>query len=249
MSTSYGALCSDFYVNLKVGLKLDLPDDRQSVLDLFDRIKRQHPALKHLKRFRGEFALESNDSNGRNQWMALRRNTIRAGIVNPPELGDAYTMHRSILEVAPFFLSLSSLDIDYVEMLFGFDLECDTNQNAIVHDAFYAGTPLGELLDIPSTKPMDLQPFLGVGLREDMELQAYFEIKTRTGARQIRNGEPTEEPISVYLTIRKYSPVEDVKDLPDALSAMGVEAERLTESKVIPQLVMPLRESIAKAKF
>jgi hypothetical protein len=249
MTNSYGALCSDFYVNLKVGLKLDLPDDRQSILDLFDRIKRQHPALKHLKRFKSEFALESNDAEGRNQWLALRRNTIRAGTVNTPELKDAYALHKTILEVAPFFLSLSALDLDYIEVLFGFDLETDANQNAIVHDAFYAGTPLGDLIDIPNTKPMDIQPFLGVGLREDMELQAYFEVKTRTGARQIRMGESTDDPISVYLTIRKYSPVDDIKDLVSTFEGMTVEAERLTESKVIPSLVMPLRDAITKAKF
>ena len=33
MTNSYVALCSDFYVNMKVGLKLDLPDDRQTVHD------------------------------------------------------------------------------------------------------------------------------------------------------------------------------------------------------------------------
>lgn len=249
MTNSYGALCSDFYVNMKVGLKLDLPDDRQSVLDLFDRIKREHPTLKHLKRFKSELALESIDADGRNQWLALRRNTIRAGLVNPPTLNDAYKLHRSILQVAPYYLSLSPIDLDYIELLFGFDLDADANQNAIVHDAFYANTPLGELLDIPNTKPMDIQPFLGVGLSEDMELQAYFEIKTRTGARQIRSGDNSDEPISVYLTIRKYSPVEDIKDLPATFDGMTVEAERLTETKVIPSLVMPLRDAIAKAKF
>jgi hypothetical protein len=82
-----------------------------------------------------------------------------------------------------------------------------------------------------------------------MELQAYFEVKTRTGARQIRMGESTDDPISVYLTIRKYSPVDDIKDLVSTFEGMTVEAERLTESKVIPSLVMPLRDAITKAKF
>jgi hypothetical protein len=35
MADSYRALCSDFYVNLKLNLKLDLPRERQTVLDLF----------------------------------------------------------------------------------------------------------------------------------------------------------------------------------------------------------------------
>ena len=39
MTTSYGALCSDFYINQKFALKMDLPTARETVLDLFDRIR------------------------------------------------------------------------------------------------------------------------------------------------------------------------------------------------------------------
>ena len=37
MATSFGALCTDFYINQKVGLKMDLPADRETILHLFDR--------------------------------------------------------------------------------------------------------------------------------------------------------------------------------------------------------------------
>ncbi len=39
MTSSYRALCTDFYVNLKLGLKLDLPRKREEVLEMFERGK------------------------------------------------------------------------------------------------------------------------------------------------------------------------------------------------------------------
>jgi hypothetical protein len=249
MASSYGALCSDFYVNTKLGLKMDLPEERQTVLDLFERIKKENPLMNRLRRYRGEFALESGEDEGKTQWLALRRNTIRAGIVNPPEVDDAGKIHRSIFAVAPYFLSMTALDIDYLEVLFGFDFEADGNHNKIVYDALYAGTPLGAMIDPDATPPLDIQPFLGVGLNESMELQAYFEVKTRTTARQIRQGDFGDEPISVYLTLRQYSPVDNIDELPAAYDALVNEAERLAHTRVIPGLIAPLREAIASARF
>ena len=65
MSSELGTLCSDFYVNQRVALTMDLPAARQTVLDLFDRIKREMPGMKRFKRYEGELALESPDQEGR----------------------------------------------------------------------------------------------------------------------------------------------------------------------------------------
>lgn len=249
MTTSYGALCTDFYVNLKLGMKMDLPTERQTVLDLFERVKKECPGMERFRRFRGELALESGEKDGKTQWLALRRNTVRAGCVNPAELDVAYRMHKAVLEITPFFLSISPLDVDYLEVLFGFDLEAQGNQNAIVHDALLGGTPLGELVDRDSASPIDVQPLLGGALNEAMDLQVYYEIKTRTTPRQIREKDYTDEPISVYVTLRKYSPCEAIKELPAAFDDLAGRAERLTERKVLPKLISPLREAIAASRF
>lgn len=249
MTTSYGALCSDFYVNIKLGLKMDLPEERQTILDLFDRVRRECPSMSRFRRFRGELALESSEDDGKSQWLALRRNTLRAGVVNPAELEDACRVHRSILTVAPYFLSISPLDVDYVEALFGFDFEAEGNQNRIVQDALLSGTPLGNLLELDGASPIDIQPFLGLSLSDAMDMQAYFEVKTRSTPRQMRAGDATDEPISVYVTMRKYGPIDDVTELPVIYDALCAEAEKLAQAKVLPCLIQPLREAIAQARF
>jgi len=46
-SSSLAAICSDFYVNQKLALKLDLPTARESVLDLFDAAGGWHYLRSH----------------------------------------------------------------------------------------------------------------------------------------------------------------------------------------------------------
>ena len=57
MSTSFGALCTDFYVNQKIDVAMDLPTTQETILDLFDRVKKVVPVMDRLRRFDGEIAL------------------------------------------------------------------------------------------------------------------------------------------------------------------------------------------------
>ena len=41
----------DFYVNQKLSLKMDLPSGRESVLDMFDRIRKEHPGMERFRRY------------------------------------------------------------------------------------------------------------------------------------------------------------------------------------------------------
>jgi len=78
MSTSYQALCTDFFVNSRLGVKMDLPSERQTVLDLFERLRREDPTLRRFRRFEGELALESRGpDNAAEKWVSLRRTSVR----------------------------------------------------------------------------------------------------------------------------------------------------------------------------
>src|SRR5690606_34611550 len=88
MAHSYRALCSDFYLNMKLAMKLELPRERQPLLDLFDRMRRQFPDLEHVRRYRDELALEAGPDD-RGRWIAVRPRDLRAGVVNPDEPDDA----------------------------------------------------------------------------------------------------------------------------------------------------------------
>src|SRR5690606_3447969 len=94
MATSFGALCSDFYINQKVSLKLDLPTGRETVLDMFDRVRREVPAMDRFRRFEGELSLESPEREAQYSWFALTSTAVRSGWVNPITLEEAYRLHQ-----------------------------------------------------------------------------------------------------------------------------------------------------------
>jgi len=243
MAESYRALCSDFYVNQKLSVKLDLPDTRETVLDLFERVRKSYPTMQSFRRYEDELALESEAGQSPQQWLAIRNSTIRSGVVNPDSFDDAYGLHRCVLEVAPYFLSISPLDIEFVELLFGFDLAASGNHDAIVAEALLGESPLSSLLDVEGAVPVDFQPLFGMRLgAESAGLQAHFEIKTRSG-----RDRGTADPISVYLTVRQQDPCVGMEELPGVLDRLVEHGQGLVQSTLVPSLLKPLREAITGA--
>jgi hypothetical protein len=246
MSESFNSVCRDFYVNQKLALKMDLPWGREPVLELFDRMRKAVPALSDLRRQDHEISLESPEDDDRGySWVALRQTSLRSGCVNPADLSDAYRLHRTVLETAPWFLSIRPLDVDHLEMVFGFDFEAEGNRDAIIFDALLSDTPLGGLLERHRDEPLDVQPFIGLNLDREDGTQAFVEIKSRTKGfeGQLPNRYPSE-PISVYLTVRRSGPLERLEDLPTVMASLAGHAERLAEQRVIPSVLIPIRDAI-----
>jgi len=246
MSESFRALCSDFYINQKLSVKMDLPRGRDTVLDLFERVRKQFPTMTSFRRYREELALESPQGDGTHRWIAVRSNNIRSGVVNPAEPADSYSLHKHILEAAPFFLNISPLDVDYVELLYGFDLAAGGNHDAIVYEALLPGSPLAQLAELPGGVPVDCQPLLGLRLAGREDTEVYFEVKTRAGTSTgFRDADAPPEPISVYLTLRRFGSISDIKELSEILSSLSQLGEELVESRVVPTLLVPIRDAIA----
>ncbi|MFO0833278.1 MAG: hypothetical protein U0637_15710 [Phycisphaerales bacterium] len=243
MGESYRALCTDFYVNQKVGVKMELPRTRETILDLFERVRKQFPSMTTFRRYRDELALESAQSEMPHRWIAIRGTSIRSGTVNAETMEDAYALHRQILTLVPNYLSVSPLDVDFIELLYGFDIHATGNHDAIVLDALLPGSPLAALLDIPDATPADYQPLVGLTFGQGRDIEVYFEVKTRPPegrAREVGSG----EPISVYLTLRKFGAIDDVKELPNVLGRLSRLGERLIEERVVPGLLVPIREAL-----
>ncbi|MEQ8844040.1 MAG: hypothetical protein RIB58_04220 [Phycisphaerales bacterium] len=243
---SYKALCSDMYINLKLAFHSELDATRQVTVEFFDRLRKEFPGLQTFRHLNGELALESPAGVNPQHWVAVRGNCVRAGAVNPDSFHEAYQLHRAVLELAPYYLGISPLDIDYYELLFGFDIEASGDHDRIVFESLLRGSPLASLVDEMGAAPIDAQPILGVALRGDgipRHSEAYFEVKTRPspGPDRITEG----EPISVYLTVRRHGPMDDIATPKVEFSDLGQCGERIIESTVMPRLVQPIRSFIA----
>lgn len=248
------ALVNDAYINLKLALKLDMPKRRETLLDLFDRVKRFDPKMDQFKRYKDELALETSPSESPYRWLAVRQRNLRSGVVNPESGAAATALHRHVLEVAPFYLSISPLDVEYVEILFGLDLAARGNHDQIAFDAFHASTPLAPLVD--GERVVECQPMIGIEYDPGdggPPIDAHFEVRTRSGGAAQRPegdtsaGESGIEPISVYLIVRHAAPVGDVSHLPDVYARLYRVGEELLEDRVLPRLIVPLREEMPPA--
>jgi hypothetical protein len=246
MVESYRAYCSDSYVNQKLNLKLDLPRGRETVLSMFERLRREYPAMTQFRRAGEELELDTSPDHSPQRWVSIRSSCVRSGVVNPPTLSEGYALHRSLLELTPYFLSISPLDVDYLELLYGFDLAARGNHDAIVADALFDRSPLASLLEIPDAEPSDCQPLIGLrykGLDRGADVEAYFEVKTRP-VPTLAHTDAERDPLSVYLTLRRHGPFADLKHLGEALDVLRVLGETLVHERVVPMLLAPLHDAI-----
>lgn len=254
MSASYAALCSGYFVNQKLTTRMDLPLRREAVLDLFERVRREFPRLDRFRRYRdpsggvGELALETTSKEPHDIWLALRRTSVRGGYSDPGSADEAYKFHKSCLDLAPFYLSINPLDVESLEVMVGLDLDAAGNHNEIVREALLAGSPLSRLVEASGDAPLiDLQPVVGFALSDRADVQAYVEVKTRTGTREVRAGRHPEAPITVLVSARRSGSFvgSGARDLGSVFDHLAGEVERLIEERVIPNVIHPLRQAIS----
>lgn len=252
MKTALGAQCDDFYVSTRLFFKLDLNPNRESLLHFFERLRREYPALCRLRRRdKKSVTLEEQppaplDDAGPRRWVRLEVAAMRLGYYAPPSLEAVQTFTRFVLRQAPFHLTLSELDLDHIEVVYGFDLEYAGNHDQLVAETLFAGHPLAQFaLGDDAHHTLDCQPFLGIALSPECDLQAHLEIKSRSTTYEIRAGEYEPQPLSIYLTVRRYGPLAHAADFVEAQTELVQRAHELAVSHAVPLVVNPLALAIA----
>lgn len=248
MSHGLGAVCDEFYVSSRLFLKLETKLDNETVLHFFDRIRKEFPAVRRLRRRDGKAIMleEEPGERGGRRWVRLDPGSIRFGETAPLEMDGVRRMGALILTQAPYHLSLNDLCYDHLEVTYGFDLAYRGN-----HDQLVAETLLGEhagagfLFGGHAASVIDAQPYFGVALTPECDLQAYVEVKSRTTTFEVRNGAYEGESISVYLTVRKYWGAGASDSLADVLHLLFDTADEFATERVVPHFVNPLAAAIA----
>jgi len=248
MNPSFDAVCDDFYISSRLFLKLDMALERDTVLNFLDRIRRGLPMLSKLRR-RDDGCLileEDTVDRGSRRWLRLEPASLRFGHFGPPDTSTVRQMADVILEHAPYYLTFSELDYDHLEVVYGFDLEYRGNHDQMVAETFYGDHPLaGFVLADEAVHAIDAQPYLGISLTPECDMQAYVEVKSRTSTFEVRTGEYEPQPVSVYLTVRRYWGLSRAGSLLEVQHRLCDAADELAVSRVVPTLVTPLAQAIA----
>lgn len=246
MSVPYSAFCEDFYVNMRLGSQLNFPHQRDTVLHFFERVQKEYPQMARFRKSEnGEFNIEEDRNSDSYRWMSLESRRLSSGHVNPPSIETALKLHSLLLELAPYNLGVSPIEIDYLDVLFGFDLSFSGNHDEIVAESLFGDSPLTCLTEEKGAKAVDVQPTVTVALSEDCRLQARIDVVTRTNSYQVRTGDFSDDAISIYLILRRYWGDRPRDPMEKLLGQMTSRAESLCESYIIPRILRPISAAIA----
>jgi len=246
MYNPFSAFCDDFYVNMRLSTQLNLPHARETVLHFFERLQKEFPALTRFRKHEnGDLCLEENRDSESYRWATLESRRLLAGHVNPPSVEEAMKIHTLLLQLSPFDLGISPLEVDYLDVLFGFDLSFRGNHDEVVAESLMQQSPLTALLEESGAKAVDIQPTVTVALSEDCRLQARIDIITRTNSYQVRTGDYNNDVISVYLVLRRYCGDRPRDPMEQIFAGLVEKAQTLCDSYIVPKVLRPLSSAIA----
>ena len=242
----YSDLCDDFYVNMNLGTEMELPANRETVLHFFERVQKTYPTMRNFYcRERGDFVLEEDKDKGNYRWCTIESRRVCSGQVNPETIEGAMEQHRLVLDLAPYMLSVSPLDCEALDLLYGFDFTYRGNQNQLVTEALGVSPAMERLAEIPGSTVINHEPSLTIALDEECRTQFRLSVETRTNAYQVRTGDFPEEQLSVYVTARQYGSLEAEKTFVETLERLGEVCREMIENHVIENILGPLARTIS----
>ena len=242
----YSSVCDDFYINMNLGTEMEMPSNRETVLHFFERVQKTFPTMRNFYcRERGDFVLEEDKDKGNYRWCTIEPRRVCSGQVNPETIDDALGQHRLVLDLAPYLLSVSPLDCEALDLLFGFDFTYRGNQNQVVAEALGVSPALERLAEMPGATVINHEPSLTIALDDDCRMQCRLSVETRTNAYQIRTGDFPEEQLSVYVTARQYGSLAADRTFAETLEELTRVCREVVESQVIENVLGPLARTIA----
>ncbi len=248
MSALWGANCDEFYVSNRLFLKLDLSLNRETLLHFFDVVRKEFHGLTRLRRREDGAVLLEEDASDKasRRWIRVEPRVLRFGFFEPPSMEEVERFANFVLEQAPFHLTFSEIDYDHQELVYGFDLDYAGNHDQLIAETLFGEHPLASFIQgDQAAHVIDAQPYFGIALSPDCDLQAYVEVKSRTATYEVRTGSYEDQPLSVFLTIRKYWGYSNDCGLADGYHEMVGYADDLAASKIVPLIVNPLAQAIA----
>ncbi len=242
----YASLSDDFYVNMNLGTEMELPTNRETVLHFFERVQKTYPTMRNFYcRERGDFVLEEDKDRGNYRWCTIESRRVCSGQVNPDSIEEAVEQHKLVLELAPYMLSVSPLDCEALDLLFGFDFTFRGNQNQLMAEVLGVSPSMEAALEVPGATVINYEPSLTIALDPDCRTQLRISVEARTNAYQVRTGDYPEDQLSVYVTARQYGSLSPDKTFVETLDRLVQLCHETIDSHVIANILEPLGRAIS----
>jgi hypothetical protein len=244
--SSYSNLSDDFYINLNLNTEMDLPSTRETVLHFFEQLQKHYPTMRNFySRDKGEFVLEEDKDRGQYRWTTVEPRRVLSGQVNPDTVDSALSQHRIVLDLIPYALSISPLDCESLNLMYGFDFTYRGNHNQLVAEALGVIPAYEKMLEVAGSTVIANEPTLQLALDDECRTQCRVSIETRTSAYNVRTGEFPEEQLSVYLTARRYGSLDPGETFVGALERLTEICREMVDGYLVDQVLQPLQQAIA----
>ena len=242
----YTSCSDDYYVNVNLNTEMDLPNSRETVLHFFEQIRKQYPEMRNFyNRERGEFVLEEDKDKGSYRWTTVEMRRLCSGQVNPGSVEEAIEQHKMVLETAPYALTVSPIDCESLNVMYGFDFNYRGNHNELLVEALGISPAFERMAEIPGATVICHEPSLQLSLDRECRTQCRLSVETRTTAYHVRTGDYPEEQLSVYLTARRYGSLETGETFVSAMLQLAEVCQELVEDYVIDNVLRPLQQTIS----
>jgi hypothetical protein len=242
----YSCDADDCYINVHLNTQMELPNNRDTVLHFFEQMKKGFPDLRNFyTRENGDFVFEGDKEQSSHRWVAIEPRRLCSGHVNPDSLDDSFRQHEFVLELAPHLLTISLLDCEALDVMFGFEFHYEGNHDEVVAEAMGVGHGLEGLFERPRAQVINFEPSLTLALNESCQLQCRLAIETRMSVQQGRSREFSDDQIRVYFTVRQYWGAGPELTFVESMRNQREVAEEIIQQTVIPRIVQPLAQAIA----
>jgi hypothetical protein len=248
MANSYAALCDEFYINMRLGTQMKMATDRATIVAFFERMQKLFPEMVnfHKDQKHGESSIEENRDGNAYRWLSLEPNRLSSGYLNPDGPPDAYKYNKTVLETVPYYLAVSAVDLDYLDVLWGFDFQCKGNHHELIAEALLGDSPLGKLMEAPNAKGINFEMSGIVTLSDDARTHARVWVEPRTTPAHVRSGDFPEEMLSLYVIMRQWSGGRKLGELHEMHTTLIEQGEKFMEDHVINGFLSPIRDAIAR---
>jgi len=242
----YSAFSDDFYLNMNLNTEMELSNSRETVLHFFEQIQKKYPTMRNFyNRDRNEYVLEEDKDRGNYRWTTIEQRRVCSGCVNPESVEEAFEQHRLALELIPYSLSVSPLDCESLNVMYGFDYTYRGNHNELLAEALGMMPAFERLSEVPGSTVLCNEPSIQLALEDDCRVQCRLAIETRTSAYHVRTGEFPEDQLSVYFTTRRYGSLDPGESFVEAMDQLAETCRELVDNYVVDHILRPLHQTIA----
>ena len=241
----YEPFADDYYINLHLNTEMELPDNRETVLHFCEQMKKRFPDLtKFSVRDNGDMVLEGDKEQESYRWVAIEQLRLCSGHVNPGSPEDAYDQHEIVLDLAPHLLSISLLDCEALDLMYGFDFTFEGNHDEVVSEALGMPNALERLIDDARIHLINYEPTVTFALDDARKLQCRFSIETRSNPNPSRTSTQPDDQLSVYFTVRRYWGQGNETSFLHAFHELRRHGEDLLAERIVPKIIRPLAQVI-----